>query len=269
MNLLLFVSKNAFFEPAVLYTRSLAENFDAKVTVFYVTKNENQGRMREEIKNKVTELLAGVEIEFKVGMGEKLEQLNLELASKEYEILIIGARMDLNAVQRMIGSRAMKVIESTPTHVLVVRKPCTRFNKVLICTGGTIIADKVIRVGSRIAEGIGAEVTLMHVGSKIPRMYTGLVEMDETIDTMLETDTPLGEHMRKASEIIAKQGLKAEVKLRHGEVVDEILDEIHNSNFDMVVIGASGANSTLSGWLMGNVTYKIVSSAECPVLVVK
>ena len=67
---------------------------------------------------------------------------------------------------------------------------------------------------------------------------------------------------------MSEYGLKAEVKLRHGVAVDEIIRETQKSDYDMIILGASGANNGFKEWLMGNVTQRVVDQASSPVLVI-
>ena len=62
-------------------------------------------------------------------------------------------------------------------------------------------------------------------------------------------------------------GYRVEAKVRHGLVVDEILDEACNGDHDLVVIGAHGA----TGWrrhLLDDVARQIVNQIDALVLVV-
>jgi nucleotide-binding universal stress UspA family protein len=61
----------------------------------------------------------------------------------------------------------------------------------------------------------------------------------------------------------------ATLKLHHGVAADEILRKVHEGNYDLIIIGASGTAGRLKEWLLGNVTRQIAERAPCSVLVVK
>jgi nucleotide-binding universal stress UspA family protein len=100
-------------------------------------------------------------------------------------------------------------------------------------------------------------------------MYTGLEEIEETLPELLQTDTPLAQHLRRSAKILARHQVTATLKQRHGVAADEILREALEGNYDLVVIGASGTAGRLREWLLGNVTRQVVEHALCSVLVVK
>jgi len=58
------------------------------------------------------------------------------------------------------------------------------------------------------------------------------------------------------------------IKVKIGRPVDEILNEVENSAYDMVVMGAHG-HGVLSDALMGSVSRRVVRRCKIPVLVVR
>ena len=110
--------------------------------------------------------------------------------------------------------------------------------------------------------------TLFHVAANVPSMYTGLKTIEETLKELLQTDTPVARHLRKGAEILSENDIQAELKLRHGSAVYEIVREIDRQNYDLVVVGASGANTIIKEWIYGNITQEIVDAVGIPILVV-
>ena len=123
-------------------------------------------------------------------------------------------------------------------------------------------------MGAVIASVSGSAATLFHVAANIPTMYTGLKSIEETLQELLQTDTPVARHLRRGAEILAEKNIQAELKLRHGSAVYEIMREIDRENYDLVVIGASGADTMIKEWIYGNLTQDIVDTVGIPVLVV-
>jgi nucleotide-binding universal stress UspA family protein len=62
-------------------------------------------------------------------------------------------------------------------------------------------------------------------------------------------------------------GIHSTPKVRHGFVVDEILAEAHNGDYDLVIIGAHHKNK--QGFLLDDLAHQIISRADQPILVVK
>ena len=155
-----------------------------------------------------------------------------------------------------------------PCCLLVVKNPRAEINRMLICTGGLQMGESLIEVGAVIASVSGSAATLFHVAANIPTMYTGLKSIEETLHELLQTDTPVARHLRRGAEILAEKNIQAELKLRHGSAVYEIMREIDRENYDLVVIGASGADTMIKEWIYGNLTQDIIEAVGIPVLVV-
>ncbi len=151
---------------------------------------------------------------------------------------------------------------------MVVKNPRAELERILICTGGLKLAETVIEVGAKFAKALDADVTLFHVAANVPTMYTGLKTIEETLSELLQTDTPVSRHLHRGAEILAEHDIDAEIKLRHGSAVYEIVREVDLEDYDLVIIGASGADTRLKEWFYGNLTQEIVEAVGVPVLVV-
>jgi nucleotide-binding universal stress UspA family protein len=68
---------------------------------------------------------------------------------------------------------------------------------------------------------------------------------------------------------LEKLGVAVKVRVRHGFVVDQLLDEMRETNYDLIVSGSSRARGPLRHYIMGDVTQRILDSAECSVLVAR
>ena len=109
------------------------------------------------------------------------------------------------------------------------------------------------------------KATLLHVAGAVPSMYTGLDEMEETIEELLVTDTPLAQHLRQCAGYFTEHDIAAEVEIRHGDVVEAILEEAEEGEYDLIVLGESGARK-FRGMLMGNVTQQMINRAASAVV---
>ena len=137
-----------------------------------------------------------------------------------------------------------------------------------MCTGGLQISQPVVELSAKFAGQAGLQATLMTVAAAVPSMYTGMMEMEETLEELLSTDTPLAQHLRHNAEMLTKSGIQAEIKVRHGDVVEAILEETAQGEYDLVVLGET-QQQTLSGMLLGNVTQQIINRAPSAILITK
>jgi nucleotide-binding universal stress UspA family protein len=83
---------------------------------------------------------------------------------------------------------------------------------------------------------------------------------------LAETNTLPGRSLRHALEIAQNAGLNAKAIARQGIIVEEILAELHEGNYDMVCMGSSYSAHTLRQYYAPNITAEVALAAHCPVL---
>jgi nucleotide-binding universal stress UspA family protein len=210
-----------------------------------------------------------LDVQTSIRIGPDASGILEEINAKEYDLVVIKSRQAVLIKNFLASKISRKVARFSPTSVLVIKKKQTDLKRILTCTCGSVIADPVIRMSALLAKPNQASVTLLHVTSSIPTMYTGLNKVDEQFSDMLKTDTPIAKHLRKAARLYATEGVEAQLKLRHGAVPDEILVEAQTGEYDLIIVGGSRASSSLTGWLLGDITLKIVNQARCPVMIVR
>ena len=111
-----------------------------------------------------------------------------------------------------------------------------------------------------------AEITLLHIVPPIDLNYPTARIVSENWQNLTETDTPVGRSLRQALEIAKNDGLTASVKARQGNVVEEILAEIKDGNYDLLCMGSPYSTNALRQLYAPTVTAEIAESAICPVL---
>jgi nucleotide-binding universal stress UspA family protein len=74
------------------------------------------------------------------------------------------------------------------------------------------------------------------------------------------------EDVARAHEYLREHGVAAEMKIDHGDPVEEILEELTAGGYDLVVVGSRG-RGPLGRLLLGSVSADLVANAPCPVLV--
>jgi nucleotide-binding universal stress UspA family protein len=113
------------------------------------------------------------------------------------------------------------------------------------------------------------EITVLHVMSQItagPRVRGDQLQADA--EGLIRERAPEGELFVQDLQILQQPGVRAQAKVRHGLVLDEILSEARSGDYDLVVIGAHAAG----GWqalLLDNLAHQIIVNVERPVLVVR
>jgi nucleotide-binding universal stress UspA family protein len=141
--------------------------------------------------------------------------------------------------------------------------------RILVCSGGRPISEQVVTTGVWLARLADAEVTLLHVSSAVPSMYTGLTAMDSSIEELLSSNTPAARHLLRSLKLFRDQGIKTTFEFRQGIVHEEIVRAVRRVGYDLAVIGPSAPSTSLSHLLTMRVAEKILRLTPCSVLVAR
>jgi nucleotide-binding universal stress UspA family protein len=153
--------------------------------------------------------------------------------------------------------------------VLVVIGQCQQVKKFLVCSGGKQFIDDAVHLTGQLAKCAGASVTLLHVMAEPPAIYSGLTQLEEDVDLLIQSGSELGKNLRTEKEFLENLGVPAAVRVRHGVVIDQIFAEVREGDYDLIVTGSSRATGLLRHYIMGDLTRTILNHANCPVLVVR
>jgi nucleotide-binding universal stress UspA family protein len=93
-------------------------------------------------------------------------------------------------------------------------------------------------------------------------------DLEYSTGVLLLSDAREGVHLRKDLQILESMSVKGEAKVRHGLVMDEILAEAREGDYDLIVTGAHVA-SGLQRFMLTDTTEQIVLGSDRPVLVVR
>jgi nucleotide-binding universal stress UspA family protein len=270
MKILIYIGDLITDIPGLFLGELFARALHAEVTLFHVApkikKKKQERKEGEEILNQACQKMDGLQVETRVRRGKVAEKILAEVQEGQHDMVVITSSRIGRYPRNLAVSR--DILSRMPCCVVIAKNPKPKINRILMCTGGLRISESMIEVGAKLANALGAKVTLMHVAAHVPSMYTGLETIEETIAELLQTDTPVAKHLRRCAKTLAKYNVNSELKLRHGEAVFEIAREMDVNDYDLAILGASGATTGFKEWFMGNVTKDIIDLVGIPVLVV-
>lgn len=212
---------------------------------------------------------SGVKLRIVVGAGEPIREIQNETATGQYDLAIIGAEHKGRTGLYWRSRRTYEVIKAIAPPVLVATGPCERFRRFLVCTGGKKFIADALQLTGQLAAAVGASVTLLHVMAEPPAMYADLVQLEEDLDRLLASGSELGMNLSRQKRDLEKLGVSAEVRIRHGLVLEQVLRETNAGDYDLIVTGSSQARGVVRQYIMGDLTRSILNRAECPVLVAR
>lgn len=268
MNVLVYLNKKRKRYRVVAFAVSLAKYLNVDLTLLYVLKRGEDQAVGNEILQQAKEQAGEIDVETLLRWGDPAGVLLSEAHQAKYDLIIMRVGPKLRGIPRLVPLDKI-ISQSTFPSVLVFKKECPTLKNMLICTSGGTTKSEAITVGAKLAQAVSANVTLLHVVSgAVPSMFTGLDEIEETLDELLQTDTPIAQHLRAGAEILERHNIEGELELRRGIPIEEIVREVHLGSYDMLVIGRSRVSKGWKEFILGDVMQQILTQVMIPVLVV-
>jgi len=208
----------------------------------------------------------------KVRIGHAAEEIVREAEEGDYDLVVVGERQNHDLVTRfLLGSTALRVVEHAPCPVIVAKGKTGPVHRILLCDSGADGPSLLSRFTAQLADLVEDkdEITLLHVMSQIsagPGVRGAQLRADA--EELIENQTPEGELLERDIQILERLRVRSRPKVRHGLVVDEILEEAQSGDYDLVVIGAHRGQ----GWrhiLLDDLAHQIIAQVDRPVLVVR
>jgi nucleotide-binding universal stress UspA family protein len=302
MRILIAIDGSSHAEVTLRLGAQIVRRAGEPPTVLTVIKHEadRPPLLSDVILTRARELLEPevLNVRTKVRIGYPAEEITREAREGGYDLVIVGERHDRNRVVRfLLGSTAARVVKHVPCPVIVVKGQVGPIHRILLCDSGaespsTTYVPSALRTGpsttdvpsalrtgpsvlsrftaqlANLLEG-EAEVTVLHVmsqmsagpGVKGKQLRAGAEEL-------IEEHAPEGALLEQDIQVLKRTGIHPRPKVRHGLVVDEILQDAQNGNYDLVVIGAHRGER----WqriLLDDLAHKIMVQLDRPVLVVR
>ena len=276
MRILVATGGAAHSERAVRFCTQLFRMIknSPEFTILTVVKYETDRLRAEEILNKACQILdaPGAMITTTTRVGHPAEEIIREAEEGGYRLVVVGEKQHHGFVTRFIlGSTALRVVEHAPCPVIVAKGKIGPIRRILLCDSGLrdpSLPDRFIEQVGDLMQG-KEELTILHVMSQMSAGpgVTGKQLTAEANELIFE-HAPEGELLKQDLQQLARLTVYPHPKVRHGLVVDEILAEACEGDYDLVVIGAHRGE----GWrriLLDDLAHQIVTHIDRPVLIVR
>ena len=269
MKILVCVAGMPYAEQTVEFGILIAHFYGASVTLLTVVAVESDVPEAKDV-------LASLARQMQVDVYEQIVRQGVTAVSEivsecqqgDYDMVLLGTRMIHGFSLFKRSGVARTVTKKVPIPVLVVKQVPTVLQRILICTSGQEREPTIIQTGLHLASLAQAAVRLLYVADPMPHMYSGLEEMEETVDELLDSGTTIAEQLKQTVELLDKASVDTRLIMRHGVVVDEILKEIEETAYDLVIIGATDHEAFWQALVLGRVSPYVVENASCSVMVV-
>jgi nucleotide-binding universal stress UspA family protein len=291
MRMLLCTGGSPHGQAALRYGAILARGSAEPATLLGVAEHpEDRARVERALREGEAWLAGTPAPHIKMRVGQAAEQILDEVASGEYDLIVVGTRGRHGITRFLLGSTAERVARQAEVPVLLVQGDFDAIERIVVCTAGGEPGLAATELAGRVARLAGAHVTVLHVMSQLPGSVvpphtspfqvmpqtpaphelseTEARDLDATAEQLMSSDTWEGKHLREALAILAGMEVPAEARVRHGLVLDEIVAEIEEGDYALIVVGSR----PVSGWmrfLLSDVSQQIIGCTDRPVLVAR
>jgi nucleotide-binding universal stress UspA family protein len=271
MNILICSDGTPASDEAAQLGGMLARATKAQVTLLGIAEKSGEEQPLHQALDRQTDILrrAGVDLRTVIQAGEPTAQILGETSAKKYDLIVIGSRRKDTTEHLWRSYRTYEIIKAVEPPVLVAIGSSERLSRILLCSGGKHFIDDAVRLTGTIAAALHAEVTIFNIMAEPPAVYAHLMELEEDVDALLASGSELGRNLLAERKVLEKLGVAVKLRIRHGFIVDQLLEEIREGNYDLIVSGSSRARGPLRHFIMGDVTEAILENAECSVLVAR
>ncbi len=140
-------------------------------------------------------------------------------------------------------------------------------NKILVPTDFSPVADNAINYAAEIASRSNSAIVLLHtymvplVSTDVP-VYVDYTVLEDIKKLAADKLIAIKERVHKVFPEISIHYIMEE-----GDVAFQVENQLNQNEYDLVVMGTTGANA-ISGFLVGSNTYDVIKRSHVPVLAV-
>lgn len=273
----LLIATNGFKATwrGIEYGAWLAELMQAKVRLLGVS--EKRGLAATDDHDPLEAIFAGavkmfkekgLEYELIVRNGDA-ERVIPEYANQDDYITVVTPLGRSRLRHWLTGRSFRPLMEQIKGPILYVPEIRLPLKKILISAGGLGYEVSAENLALQVATLSRADVAILHVIPPTDLDYPTTHVALEHVKDLQDTDTILGRSLRKALDIAKEAGLNAKLITRQGHVVEEIVAEVKEGNYDMMCMGSRYSAHALRQLYTPNVTAEVAETVNCPVLTVR
>ncbi len=272
MKILMAIGGSSQSEKALKLGAELIRCADETPAVLTVARRKQDRPRAEALLQHAQALLADVPctVETRLRYGQPAEQIVAEAREGGFGLIILGEPQSRTLKALLLGSTVLHVVEHTICPVIIAKGEIKPIRRILLCDSG-VTPSLLGRFTAQLADTLlgEEEITVLHVMSQITA-WPGVSDEDlqASAEELIEEHAPEGEWLARNLEALSLPDIHATPKVRRGGVLDEILAESQENDYDLVVIGAHRD----AGWqrvLLADIARELIKRLDRPVLVVR
>jgi len=210
----------------------------------------------------------------KIRSGKPYDEIIAEAIEFSYDLVAVGGGgMHLGILNSKLGSTTSRLARKLHTHFLVAREVPAQIDKVLVCLSGEAAEGDTINIGGAWISHSAREVTLLHVIPSKKNVPVNEIKNLTTHQNLPHKRAPVdGGVLAQALQQLQQAGVSAPIatKIRSGLIVDEVLGELSQGSYDLMVIGAhyQPGKNRWHGLLLDDITDQLLHLSSCSVMII-
>ena len=273
----IFIATNGYKGtwPSIEYGAWLAKSLRMKITLLGLTEKLNPASIDdhhplEDVFEQAVRLFKDRDVAYRLEVQNGEAEHVIPQKTNSGEFITVLSPLGRPQVKRFIAGRSIRpLMEKVASPIVYVPQTRLPVKKMLVSIGGLGYAEAAETLAFQVAKTCNAEVMILHVIPFTDLDYPSTREVRGHVDDLPETDTLPGRNLRKALKLAKDAGLNAKVVTREGNVVEQILAEIKEGDYDVVCMGSSYSTSSLRQLYTPNVTAEVAELAHCPIMIAR
>lgn len=270
VKVLVFVEGPTNEKQVVRVVNLITQHFPADITLLTTDDRAHTGPTRLEALRSELMISADDHAATVVQSGPVADVILNQSLAAAYDLIVVTAGDRSRLMRLFLGSRVAHVVRESNTSVLVVRRPPAKIERILVSIGGMAPSLETVHLAGRWGLAFDAPVTILHVLSQLPLMFQGLEAEPgrHRLDELESIEPEVRPLLQQAIDELDAQGVFGGLRLREGLVAEQVLAEVVDGKYDLLVIGAHAAFG-MDRLLMDDLCNRLVLNSPISTLVVR
>jgi nucleotide-binding universal stress UspA family protein len=183
------------------------------------------------------------------------------------DLILVGSKGRSRLSRAILGSVSDEVVRAACCPVLVQKRRTGGLERMLVATDGSLHAEAALRFVAALPVPPTAELRVCAVSETPEALAAPGRDRRAAMLLLAESEKRTAvQAVTRALDVLTPLACPIQSSVRHGDVGQELADEVRRWVPDLLVIGARGRTAG-SGVALGRVTESLLRQAACPTLV--
>jgi nucleotide-binding universal stress UspA family protein len=207
---------------------------------------------------------AELPLDLRVNVNHPWKALRAVTRERQYDLVICGRQR-----RSLFAPNPATISQQIASSVLLVRGVNRPPHRILLASSGDRHTLDHVRFLARLAQPLGASVTVLHVLSQQSLIFNCSSGHDIQAETFFGERSAEANILRLAAAWLQDDGIPTQLRVRNGPVIDTIVTELRAGSYDLLVVGEHRPATLGDRFLLRNMTDELVAVSPGAVLIVK